>query len=318
MKRDPLGILARLNSLSLLLITPEFWSVRAKRSRSAGSIDESAKTFEIQTERITVNGLSIRIAQDRKVDLPTLVFLSPMPQSLHCYEPVWSLLRPEFDLIAIDLPGFGQSEGAPELMSFEAQSLFLNQVLQQLDVSDYHIIAPDIAMPVALEYAGSRTPALKSIMVGDGPGVLPSHDGSLIRKIVGSSVWRFVVKLSGIRTFLATAIQVGYLHYSPTRTEMHDYIASYDGRLEHVLAYFAHYPEGLKRLDAQLDSIEVPVQVFWGDSDAFLGHENANELHRRLPESELTIFKDCGHFCYQDKPADFADMIRDWVLDKCV
>ena len=136
---------------------------------------------------------------------------------------------------------------------------------------------------------------------------------SLVRKIVGSAFWRAMVRFNGARTFLASAMQVGYRHYGPTADELRDYVASYEGRVDQVVAYFASYPEGLTSIDPHLDALEVPVQVFWGDMDAFLSAANARLLHRRLPKSRLTIFEDCGHFCYQDKPEAFTQMLREWV-----
>ena len=155
----------------------------------------------------------------------------------------------------------------------------------------------------------------KSILIGDGPGVLPSDNGSLIRKITGSALWRMIVRANGVRTFLATATQVGYLHYSMSAAELDDYVESYQGRIGQVLAYFASYAEGLKELDAHIDTLEIPVQVFWGDMDAFLGSANAERLHQRLPKSRLKVFEDCGHFCYQDQAEAFTQMLRDWIHD---
>jgi len=57
----------------------------------------------------------------------------------------------------------------------------------------------------------------------------------------------------------------------------------------------------------------LPVQLFWGDLDEFLLVDNAHRLHERLPLSRLHVFERCGHFSYQDKPEEFAQMILDWV-----
>ena len=89
-------------------------------------------------------------------------------------------------LVAVDLPGFGRSEGGHEHMTLDAQSAFLEQFINTQELEDVHVVAPDIAMPVALHYAIHREHKVKSLLVGDGPGILPSADGSLIRKIVGS------------------------------------------------------------------------------------------------------------------------------------
>ncbi|HET6417714.1 MAG TPA: alpha/beta hydrolase [Polyangiales bacterium] len=53
--------------------------------------------------------------------------------------------------------------------------------------------------------------------------------------------------------------------------------------------------------------------IVWGDLDEFLLVDNAHRLHERLPRSRLQVFERCGHFSYQDKPEEFAQMILDWV-----
>ena len=313
MSKNQLGLLPRLSASSLLMITPEYWKIRAMRSSDAVTIRHEHAPLAMETEIIEIDHLKIRVAQKRQADAPTVLFLSPLPQSIHCYEQSWALLTGEADLIAVDLPGFGGSEGGVELMNFAAQSAFLEKIIDHLNLTDVHIVAPDVAMPVAMHYVMFRAHRAKSILIGDGPGVLPSQDGSLIRKIAGSGFWRAIVRANGARTFLATATQVGYLHYRMTAAELEDYISSYQGRIGQVVAYFASYQEGLKELDSKIDQLDLPVQVFWGDTDAFLSCENARLLHQRLPNSRLTIFERCGHFCYQDKAEEFTQMVRDWM-----
>ena len=72
-------------------------------------------------------------------------------------------------------------------------------------------------------------------------------------------------------------------------------------------------PEGLKTIDPYLEKLDLPVHIFWGDQDAFLMADNAERLHKRLPKSALTIFENCGHFCYQDKHQEFAKLVQKWV-----
>ena len=316
MAPDPFGFLPRASAASLLWITPEYWKVRSARSEGAGSVRAAPAGFAMKPETISIDGLKIRHARadnDDASGAPTILFLSPLPQSLYCYDEIWSALLGEATLIALDLPGFGGSEGGMDRMTFAAQSAFLEKYVSETGISGFHIVAPDVAMPVAMHYVMHRDHKAKSIMIGDGPGILPSADGSLVKKIVHSSFWQLMVRLNGARTFLASATQIGYLHYSPTEAELRDYVASYEGRIDQVVAYFASYPEGLKTLDSHIETLQLPVHVFWGDSDAFLTTDNAERLHRRLPTSQLTIFENCGHFCYQDKGEEFTRVVRDWV-----
>ena len=55
-------------------------------------------------------------------DAPTVLLLSPLPQSIICFDQIWPMLSDRFNLVALDLPGFGRSEGGAEVMTFEAQS----------------------------------------------------------------------------------------------------------------------------------------------------------------------------------------------------
>lgn len=313
MAKDPIGLLGRLNALSLMLITPEYFRVRRMRSKTANKIDHSPANFAIETQTMHLDGLTIRFARGGNENGPTLLFLSPLPQSIFCYDAVWRTLAPEANLVALDMPGFGGSEGGKDFMSFAAQSAFLEKFVATMGLSDLHIVAPDVAMPVALHYAIHRDHRAKSLLIGDGPGILPSSGGSLIRKIVGSGFWRMMVTMTGARTFIAGANTLGYLHYSPKAEEVADYVASYSGRIAQITRYFKGYPAGSKEIDSGLESLELPVQVFWGDQDAFLTTDNAIRLHARLPNSALTVFENCGHFCYQDKSDEFSAMLLSWV-----
>lgn len=313
MSKDPIGWFGRMNALSLMLITPEFYNVRRRRSSIASKIDHTPANFTMKPETMQLEGLSIRYARAGKSDGPTILFLSPLPQSILCYDAVWASLAPNANLIALDMPGFGKSEGGMEYMTFAAQSAFLEKFVAALELSDIHIVAPDVAMPVALHYVIHRNHKAKSIAIGDGPGILPSADGSLIRKVVGYGFWRTLVNVTGMSTFIAGATYLGYLHYSPKAAEVRDYVESYAGRASQVTSWFKTYPEDTKEIDTGLDTLDVPVQVFWGDQDAFLTTENAERLHARIPKSALTIFENCGHFCYQDKSDEFGDMLAAWV-----
>jgi len=313
MPKDPIGMLGRLNAASLMMITPEFYKVRSMRAARASKINYTLANFTMKPKHMQLDGLKIRYATGGNPDGPTVLFLSPLPQSILCYDSIWAAMAADANLIALDLPGFGRSEGDMSFMTFAAQSAFLEKFISEMNLTDVHIVAPDVAMPVALHYAMHRDHKAASILIGDGPCILPSDDGSLIKKIVYSGFWRSLVNMTGPRAFISGAIQLGYLHYSPSAEEVADYVASYSGRINQVTAWFKHYPEGLKDIDPYLETLNVPVHVFWGDQDAFLTTDNAARLYKRLPKSALTIFERCGHFCYQDKAVEFTELVRTWV-----
>lgn len=70
----------------------------------------------IQTQFRVIDGLSIRFAGSGDRDDHALL-LSPWPESLLAFEPMWSRLAERTHLVAIDLPGFGRSQRCDPLLS---------------------------------------------------------------------------------------------------------------------------------------------------------------------------------------------------------
>ena len=131
MQKDPIGLLGRLNAASLMMITPEFYKLWSKRSKGAGKVNHASANLTMKPKYMSLDGLKIRYATGGKADGPTVLFLSPLPQSILCYDKTWSELSANANMVALDLPGFGKSEGGMSYMTFTAQSAFLQKFIKQ-------------------------------------------------------------------------------------------------------------------------------------------------------------------------------------------
>ena len=312
-KSNSIAALDRFVASALMLITPEYKFVRNARRNSKVRMQAGRSAFLINPEYMQVEGKNIRFARGGAEGNPTILLLNPLPQSILCYEQIWPLLSQDFQLYAYDLPGFGGSEGGTEVMNTETQSRILAEFVSQMNISDFHLVGPDIGMPVALHYALRSDCRAKSLVIGDGPCVLPTFNGSIINRAVDSAFWRLIFRIGGAGTFVAGANKLCYVNYTPCPEELADYVASYKGRIGSVMEWFRAYPEIIGSILPRLSEIEIHIQIFWGDLDQLLLVETANKIHELLPNSKLNVFENCGHFSYQDKSNEFASMIADWV-----
>src|ERR1700683_4759768 len=105
------------------------------------------------------DNLRIRFAEPGQGGRETVVLTSPWPESLLAFRKFWDRLGEEFHLIAIDLPGFGQSERQFELYSTKAMGGFLAQLVTQWDLGPVNLVAPDVGTPAAL-WVAANDPAL--------------------------------------------------------------------------------------------------------------------------------------------------------------
>lgn len=304
----------RANAATLGLVTPEMSRLDERRRangyrRSPTVARPPAQPFEF----VEVAGTRIRIARSPAPGRPTVVMLSPFPQSIMAYAPIWEGLARDFDLLAIDLPGFGRSAGGVEFMTFEAQGRFLRQAIEHFALADVHILGPDVGMPAALYVAAQADAPVKSIVIGDGPAIAPSSNASVIRKMVDSPFWRLVFRVAGAGALVESGVRTCYVRYYPNEEELSDYKQSYAGRVSAAMEWFRLYPESLATTDPLIEQVRVPTLIFWGAEDAILLPDNGERLHARMPGSELRIIEDCGHFAYQDCHEEFAAMLTEWV-----
>jgi pimeloyl-ACP methyl ester carboxylesterase len=310
---NPIGLLDSINASVLLAVTPEYSKVKAARSASKDHVAARPGPFAMQTAFTTIEGKRLRFAKGGKDSGPTVLLLSPLPQSILCFDQVWPMLAQHFAVVALDLPGFGRSEGSYDVMTFETQSRILDAFVREMDLHNLHIVGPDVGMPVALHYAIHREHRAESLIIGDGPCVMPTANGSIIDKAVNSPFWRTIFRIAGSGAFVEGAIRLAYVNYEPSNAEIADYVASYAGRIGPVTEWFRTYPQNLATIDPHLSHLDLPVQLFWGDLDQFLLLDTAYRADERLKRSRLKVFENCGHFPYQDRRDTFAQMVIDWV-----
>ena len=53
--------------------------------------------------------------------------------------------------------------------------------------------------------------------------------------------------------------------------------------------------------------------ITWGSHDRFVRPTNARRLHELLPDSELTLFEDAGHFSHEDADQAWLDRLLAFI-----
>ena len=301
----------KLNAATLAAISPE-WRRVSKAQKAASSFEDP--NVAIPTRFETIGGRQIRLAEAGPTGAPLVVLLSPFPESILSFAGSWEALTANFRVIAIDLPGFGQSEGDRSDMSPKALGIHLATFFAELDLHDVHLVAPDVGMGAALAYAIDHDHRLASMAVGHGPGAPGNFKlAMMIGLLAKSGVMRTSTAMLGAGPLIAFSAKIGKIRSRSNAVQVDDYKTSYSGRAGEVIHWFADFRNKAADLAKDVGQIDVPTLIFWGDHDVLFDPSNAEELHRALPKSELRILPEAGHFSWSDQPELFASMITDWV-----
>lgn len=66
-------------------------------------------------------------------------------------------------------------------------------------------------------------------------------------------------------------------------------------------------------LGERIGLIRAPTLLVWGCNDVVTPPEAAHEFHQHIPNSRLVWFEECGHAPMIEKPAEFADALREFL-----
>jgi pimeloyl-ACP methyl ester carboxylesterase len=257
------------------------------------------------------DGLAIRCAEADGVGDETVLLLSPWPESLFAWNTVWSRLAQSARLVAIDLPGFGQSERRAELESPRAMGGFLLRLVDEWELGHPHLVGPDVGTGAVLFAAAEELDRFPSAVVGSGGASFPLEVTGALKELIEAP------DLSGFqgtdgRDIVAGALEGIERHPLPDAVR-EDYLTSYAGeRFVESAAYVRHYPDDLPVLAERLGDIRTPVQIIAGRHDGLVPPSNAEFLHARLSDSKLDILE-TGHFTWEDGADDYLALTTSWI-----
>lgn len=273
--------------------------------------------MDFQTQN--VSGFEIRTAAVR-AGRPTVVLTNAFPQSIRCWESLWGRLAERFDLLAVDMAGFGLSSGSGSVMRPSAQAELLVELMDRNGIDRAFVVGPDVGTPVALWLASAHPDRVYGVNVFDGPAFWPPDFDPVLRAATRSRLVRWLgVRAPMRRSLMAQNLEVatsrGYHHFTPSEAAAEEYRSICFDPVKHRNAfdYLGSYHEELPRLQERLPSIAAPVLITWGAEDPFVLPSNAERLHGLLPNSELTILDDAGHFSQEDADQAWLDRFATFV-----
>ena len=112
------------------------------------------------------------------------LLLSPWPESIFCYEPTWSRLSEHTQLVAVDLPGFGQSERRNSLMAPREMGEFVVRLADAFGLEQPHLVGPDVGTAASLFAAANHPGRFRSLAIGTGGAAVPLQLGGVLKEWV--------------------------------------------------------------------------------------------------------------------------------------
>ena len=253
-----------------------------------------------------------RIAHGVHGDGEPVVLLHGTPSSSCIWRKTLpALLGAGYRVHLYDLLGFGLSERPwrKEVdTSVTGQVPILESLMAHWGLDDVHVIAHDIGGAIAQRFAVFSPERVRSLTLIDVCS-FDSWPSKRTHEQMQEGLKRLIDKPDAahrdhFREWLLSAVN-DKKGLSEGALEIYlDYIAGPIGQGSLFQHQISHYDpkHTLEIADRLAELAALPVQIIWGEDDAWQVVDWAHKLHAAIPKSELHILKDCGHFAMEDKP----------------
>jgi pimeloyl-ACP methyl ester carboxylesterase len=243
------------------------------------------------------------------------VLLHGVGESAVGWRPVHAALSGEYDVIAIDLPGFGGSPALPAGMAPTAAALAdaIERELDELGVADFHVAGYSLGGRVALELATRGRVRSVVAIAPDGLGTPPERVFqalALMRgRVLATLVSPVAKQLTGTRT--GRSLFFAMERSRPWRLTADD--------ANHLLLNFANSPGYRETVRAAmldvvtgLDRISCPVLLLQGTADPLVAAQSPRFL-AFVPHAQMRWLPGLSHVPISDDPALVGRLMLDFV-----
>jgi len=257
------------------------------------------------------DGVRVRFADNRADSDTTVLLLAPWPESLWAFRRIWDRVSAVGRVVAIDLPGFGHSDGRPDLIAPDASGAFLARLIDEWGLRAPHVVGPDVGTAAALFLAAKSPERVTSLTIGGGAVRFPIDAAGALKDVIEAPSLDVVRGLDA-RTNIGYAVEPAAAR--DREPDVHeDYVSAYDlGRFAESARFVRQYPEQNPVLGDLLPAITTPTQIVAGRDDDLVPWSNNEYLHELLPNSELHPLE-AGHFAWEQAAEDYGRLVVDWV-----
>ena len=231
-----------------------------------------------------------------------LVLLHPLGSERSVWRPVVPALAAAHDVVAVDLPGFGDSP-LPHDPTPAGLALDVAALLDELGIAEPHVAGNSLGGWVALELAAIRPVASLALLAP--AGLWRHHTPRYVRTSLRATRW-LAVHVPGVLsrmvgTRLVRLLVLGQTHGRPLAAPA-EYARAAIRAMGTSPGFDAVFGASLDRRYLRGGRIEVPVAVAFGTRDRLLLARQSRHLDQLPPGTRIVRLARCGHVPMHDDP----------------
>jgi pimeloyl-ACP methyl ester carboxylesterase len=252
--------------------------------RDSASLDDVAVSPWRQI-MLQIDGLTVRSRVGGQG--PQVLLLHGWGGAIESFAPVLDDLHRSYTVAAFDLPGFGQSSLPPSTWGSADYARLTLKIMDRLQMDRPHLIGHSFGGQVSIQLAATTPERVGKLVLVCSAGIRTRPALATRLKRMAARLGKWLAAHGGwIGERLRAAIY--------RRVQSQDYANA--GPLRPTLVRVIS-----EDLAPSLPLIQSPTLLVWGAQDRAVPLAAAQVMARLIPDAQLVVFENAGHFAYLDQ-----------------
>ncbi len=231
---------------------------------------------------------------------PVILCLHGWKDSLHTFDSLKPALLKKGRVIALDLPGFGETGNPPGAWQVNDYVQFVANFLQKMNVDADFLVGHSFGGRVIIKGLGEGKLRAKKVVLIAAAGIVPEKTW---RSRLVAIVSRVAAVFFRIPPFHFLRNKIRTIFYKIIGS---DYLNA--GALQETFVKII-----AEDLSDYARRITIPTLLIWGKHDKATPLATAEKLHALIPDSRLEVFPDAAHFVHHEKAVEVGSLIEGFL-----
>ena len=215
-----------------------------------------------------------------------------------------------FNVVAVDLPGFGQSDKPKMSYTIEFYQKFVVQFLKKLKIHKISIVGSSLGGHIAAELAINHPNLVNKLTLISPAGALPSS-------FKGTVALKKYVKVADAKSVHRVKQALSEIVYNKpvdlTYAQMVFQKISMPGA-KHAFLSALRGSTQARRLNRRLNRIRAPTLLLWGKEDVIIPVRFVKPFVN-MKNCRIVLIENCGHCPHAERPGLFNKIVTDFLID---
>ena len=260
---------------------------------------------ELGSERLTVGDLSIHYYQGGPSDGETILMVHGFGASKVNWLRLARHFTQDYRVIALDLPGFGDSSKPYASYDVGTQVERLATFTQALQIKKLHLIGSSMGGHISALYAARYPEQILSLALLANAGIDSPQKSELIERLERGEANPLIVKTAQQFEQLLALI---FVEVPSMPERLRQALAQRSiANSAHNERVFAQLVSRYIPLEPVLPKIQAPTLLLWGAQDRVLHVSSIEVMQPLLQRPSVVIMQDCGHAPMLERPEETAE-----------